>query len=399
MQSIKWMILVPTAWIVFLAGCAGTPCNGPEVFEGGANKNGFVCNGTGGGTPGGPIAPVFVYTTDNTETVHAASLTNGTTFAELTGLPLPTLPMQTLDMLVVSKKFLYIAGVSGSNGEVFGYTINSTTGGLTAIAGNPVLTGTPAAFSMTTDPQGRFLFVGDAAGQVAAFQINSTTGGLTAAPNSPFLLDPTTGLGVSLNLTVDNTGNFLYVGQGPGARASLIFDVFGFNIDQNSGALTPIIGEPFALGIGPMQANPLLPYVLATSDTTGDNQIYAVTVGSGTGTLAPIISTPTLNAPHQVFVHPSGKFVYTIEDGQSASDVVEGFSIDANGNVALLSNSPTTATDNLVSCKFDQNGNWAFCPTFGSKIAVFGVNTSSGALNSPIPSLVIGSGSAIAVTD
>jgi 6-phosphogluconolactonase len=179
----------------------------------------------------------------------------------------------------------------------------------------------------------------------------------------------------------------------------LIFDVFGFNIDQGSGALSPISGEPFALGIGLLQADPAGPYVLATSDTTNDNQIYSVTVGQGTGILAPIVAFPTISQPHQVFVHPSGKFVYTIEDGQFALDTVEAFSVDAGGNLTLINGSPFTKTDSMWMCRIDQNGNWAFCPTSQGKVAVFGINTATGALSSTIPSLSINSGFVLAVTD
>src|SRR5882762_7393170 len=276
MQLARWAIL-PIMCLSFLIGCGGGPaCNGQMTSSGGGFHS-FVCGPGGGGTGGPTIATVHVYTTDSSNTVHAAALTDGTTFAELTSLTLPTVAMQTYDMLVVSKKFLYISGISGANGEVFAYAIDSSTGALTPIAGNPVLTSTQAGFSMATDSQGRFLFVGDANGEVAAFTINATSGALTAVPNSPFLLDAATGLGVSWSLTVDNTGHFLYVGQGSGARSAGVFSVFGFNIDQTSGALSPISGEPFALGIGLIQSDSAAPYVLGTSDTIGDNHIYSVT--------------------------------------------------------------------------------------------------------------------------
>ncbi len=398
MKSAKWMFLFGALFLAFLTSCGGgSTCNGTLTYVGGGNKNGFVCNGSGAPPPPA-IAPVYVYTVDSGNKIHASALTDGTTFAELTSLTLPTLAIQSYDMLVVSKKFLYVSGINGSNGEVFGYTIDSATGGLTAITGNPVLTGTQAGFSMATDPLGRFLYVGDAAGDVAAFTIDASTGVLTATSNSPFQLDPNTGLGISFSLAVDNSGKYLYVGQGPNARNGLIADVFGFTIDQNTGDLTPIVGGPFVIGVGLIDVSPTLPNIVGTSATTGDNHIYSITVGQG-GLLAPIVSSNTLATPNQVVAHPGGKYVYALENGTFTGDTLEIFSMDSGGNLNLVNGSPFTSAESLRTCKIDQNGNWMFCDTSVSKVAVFGIDSGTGAVTSTIPSITAGNALLLAVTD
>ena len=398
MKPAKWMFLFGALFLAFLTSCGGgSACNGTLTYVGGGNKNGFVCNGGPGG-PGPSVAPVYVYAMDGSNNIHAAALTDGSTFAELTSLSLPMLAIQSYDMIVVSKKFLYVSGISGSDGEVFGYKIDSATGGLTAITGNPVLTGTQAGFSMATDPLGRFLYVGDGSGEVAAFTIDPSTGALAATPNSPFQLDPNTGLGISFSLVVEKSGKYLYVGQGPGARAGLVADVFGFSIDQNTGDLTPIVGEPFVLGVGQLDLAPSLPYIVGTSDTSGDNRIYSITVGQ-TGILAPIVGSDTLATPNQVFAHPAGKYVYALENGQFAGNTLEVFAMDSGGNLNLANGSPFISSESLGTCKIDQNGDWAFCTTSISKIAVFGIDTGSGALSSTISSIAMGDGLLLAVTD
>lgn len=66
------------------------------------------------------------------------------------------------------------------------FTINTTTGALTAVAGSPFAAGTnPRA--ITTDPSGKFAYVTNETGNsVSAYSINTTTGALTAMAGSPF---------------------------------------------------------------------------------------------------------------------------------------------------------------------------------------------------------------------
>jgi 6-phosphogluconolactonase len=89
-----------------------------------------------------------------------------------------------------SGKFAYVAN-AGDN-TVSGYTINSATGALTAIAGSPFASGGSGPLSVAVDPSGKFAYVvngsvTDFAGvNVSGYTINSTTGALTAIAGSPF---------------------------------------------------------------------------------------------------------------------------------------------------------------------------------------------------------------------
>jgi 6-phosphogluconolactonase len=87
-------------------------------------------------------------------------------------------------------KFLYTAN-HGSN-DVSAFTISS--GALAAVAGSPfptagsgVVTPTQPSF-LTVDPTNAFLYVADQGSRdIAAFSINASSGALTAVTNSPFL--------------------------------------------------------------------------------------------------------------------------------------------------------------------------------------------------------------------
>src|SRR5215470_1347348 len=63
---------------------------------------------------------------------------------------------------LVKPKFLYAASCV-SSGVIDGFTVDATTGGLTAIAGGPVATGLECPEMLVVDPAQKFLFVPDEA--------------------------------------------------------------------------------------------------------------------------------------------------------------------------------------------------------------------------------------------
>ena len=130
--------------------------------------------------------------------------------------------------------FAYVANIASNT--VSGYTINPTTGALTAIdsftAGtNPV--------SITVDPTGKFAYVANSgSNNVSGYTINPTTGALTSI--SGFTAGTTT-----ISITVDPTGKFAYVANSGSNNVS------GYTINSSTGALTSISGSPFTAGSGP----------------------------------------------------------------------------------------------------------------------------------------------------
>jgi len=80
-------------------------------------------------------------------------------------------------------KFAYVAN-NGSN-NVSAYTIDPTTGALTAITGSPFSAGSlPQAVAV--DPTGKFAYVANRGGNVSAYTIDPSTGALKQVPHSPF---------------------------------------------------------------------------------------------------------------------------------------------------------------------------------------------------------------------
>ena len=171
-------------------------------------------------------------------------------------------------MVIVNKKFLYLP--QNDSLTIQAFTIDHTTGALTAIAGSPFATA--GADSITSDPLGRFLFVGNqTTGTVSVFQINATTGALVAAPGSPF---SAFNLDFASVLAVDGTGKFLYVGQNIPA-----LPVYGFSIDQTSGALTPLAASPFGLGVAGVRTDFTGKFAIGLTGIAGDNHLYVFSDG------------------------------------------------------------------------------------------------------------------------
>lgn len=147
-----------------------------------------------------------------------------------------------------SGKFLYVLNYSMVGG-LAGFSVDSTSGGLVPLPGSPWLTSVvnPRSVIMSSiamHPSGSFLYVADVVGDIYAFSVNSATGGLTLASGSPFgnfsSLDP-------YILAIDPSGKYLY-------QASLGFypGMASFQIDGSTGALTPAgTPDPGYQHIGP----------------------------------------------------------------------------------------------------------------------------------------------------
>jgi 6-phosphogluconolactonase (cycloisomerase 2 family) len=126
-------------------------------------------------------------------------------------------------------RFVYVS--NSLDGTVSGWTIGTDAG-------------TPQTGNIAIDPTGHFLYVTDSSAnnEVVGFTINQTTGALTAMTGSPFLA----GTG-PVPVVIDGSGHFLYVGNAVGGDT-----ISMFTTDPNTGVLTPITGSPLAFpGLGP----------------------------------------------------------------------------------------------------------------------------------------------------
>lgn len=388
-----FLLLVAAPAILAWAGC-GSGCPATSLSSssssgstggGGTGTTGTACGpGTNpGGGGGGNIASLLYYLGNNT--ILGAGLSTSGTFSALSAFTPPNLPSSAgNDMVIASKKFLYLPQSDSLTIQAF--SINHTTGALTVISGSPFPTA--GADSITADPTGRFLFAGNGTtGKVSVFQINATTGALSPAPGSPFSVF---NLDFAQVLAVDGTGKFLYVSQD---LPSL--PVFEFTVDQNTGALSPAVGSPFALGVAGVRTDFTGKFAIGLTGTTGDNHLYVFAIDPATGALAPVSNSPFATAtltPRNLRIHPNSQFVYTLGlDVNSNVAAIEGFSINTTtGALTELAGSPFTGVPLMGDCKWDQAGVSAFCATATtSMFSVLTTNTSTGLLTHTVPDLTV----------
>lgn len=264
----------------------------------------------------------------------------------------PSGPPNPVDITVdPSGHFVYMANYSGS---ISAFMIDAATGDLTAVSGSPFLTA-PAAIagqvaganSVTVDPSSRYLYAAINQGNdISAYAIDSNTGELTPIAGSPFPAGK-----VPMTVRVDPSGRFVYVAN------AYSNDISAYVIDP-VGALTPIAGSPFASG-GTFTSGLAIDlsgkFVYATN--TNSNTVSAFSIDSSTGALSPIAGSPfpAGAGPISAVVHPSGMYVYV---GDNGSGYVSGYAIDSNtGILTPIAGSPFAASGNGSS--------GTYCVAFG----------------------------------
>jgi 6-phosphogluconolactonase len=134
-------------------------------------------------------------------------------------------------------RFLFVA--DGTQQQMFVYAI-SAAGALTPVAGSPFQDGVYAG-TATTDPAGKFVFIGAFnTAQVAALAVNQASGAVQPVAGSPFDNGPFRNGGAPISdVKVDPQGKFLLTADEDQGKITV------FSINASTGALTNVQGSPF----------------------------------------------------------------------------------------------------------------------------------------------------------
>ncbi len=375
-------------------------------------------------------------TTQPNNPVQYCSILNGSGTGTVTAANVTTVALACLS----AGRFLYVVGTSCTASNcILAYSIDASTGALTAVPGSPYQSG-PGMISV--DPTSRFAFVADggASASVLAYTIDHTTGALTAVAGSPFTAPMPA---VADAIAVDPSGNFLYVaGVGPpGPNPAGSSSVSVFRIDTTTGALSPLAGGP-ATGYFPdtVTLDPSGKFVYVGYGTVnGVFYTQAFTRDATSGALTAVPGSPFLTDGGDIFaytdspsltVNPNGKFLYVTGPGFALNPsgtfaysqqsilayainpssgaltalagnpfIVDGsgiginaFAIDGTtGALTVVPGSPfVPVAGNLFSpIAVDPSGNFAYAAGSNGSIYVFSINTGTGALTavagSPFP--------------
>ncbi|HET8889874.1 MAG TPA: beta-propeller fold lactonase family protein [Candidatus Angelobacter sp.] len=277
--------------------------------------------------------------------------------------------------------FLYVS--SFQNAQVTGFSINATTGTLTPLA-CPVATTGSQPLKIAINPAGTLLYTANQAGSVSGFAIISTTGCLT--PISTTATDS-----VARGLTIDGTGQFLYVVTGGGG-----IDLFTIN---TNGTLTRQVIGGFDSGTTTMLAVKAVPgiNVLLATDGGSTNNLRSFIINTTTGALTPIIVTVAGSSPP----NPSAIAVNTPASAtnpqfyvaNTASNNLTVNTIAADGTTGASSLTVVAATG-PIDLAVDPTGKFLYVANNGaSTVSAFNANVTAANVNSVFISAV-GTGAA-----
>jgi len=281
-------------------------------------------------------------------------------------------------------RFAYVANLVSNASDlstISMYTINSTSGVLTPTEPATVPTGWfPQGIAI--DPLGRFVYTANTDDStVSMFTVNQTTGVLSpTTPASVSTMIPGELLSEPGFLTVDPTGNFLYVSalDSDGATVSM------FTINQTTGLLTPTSpatvytdGIPFQVVVAPFGK-----FAYVVNNMAGGDMPVAVseyTVDSATGILTESSSYATAgNAPTAIAVDPTSKYAYVVNRNDNT---VSMYTIDpGTGNLTLnvTGAAPTgtiaTGTEPF-RINFDPSGKFLYVTNEQSAASIYTVNS------------------------
>lgn len=244
---------------------------------------------------------------------------------------------------------------------VVSYQINRSTGAITA---KSTVTGSGQMTAVTADFSGQYVYAinnetdgPNAAGAVWGYQINQNNGALTAVPGSPYTFPANTYAGGSVSSTMQPSGSpgsvVLYaLTEGPTG------DVWGYDVDYGTGALTGLPGSPFYVdGAGSALADNQGKWIWATSGfpvNPPQNFFNYASIGSNGTPTAFQFDNNSGDYTFSGFVEDgSGKYLYTgganwCSSGDCSTPVVNSWKIGDDGPTALSGPLTTATAENNV---------------------------------------------------
>jgi YVTN family beta-propeller protein len=230
-------------------------------------------------------------------------------------------------------RFAYVANKLSSN--ISAYSVNSTTGALTPVAGSPFVSNGSQPDAVGVGPDGNYLYVANSASNdLGIFSINTATGLL-----SPLSTVPTGAAPYGIVVT----GGHLYVSN----YASN--DISAYAIDAASGALTEISGSPFPVGVAPtsLKTDPSGTYLYVAN--FGSGSVSVLHVDSSSGALSGITGSPfpAGAGPISIAIDATGSFAYV---ANKAGATISEYSIDSStGALTALPASPLATQSSPTS--------------------------------------------------
>ena len=322
-----------------------------------------------------PIVPHFAYVANSTANTVSAYAIDSVTGA-LSPVNSPSTGTEPLSVTVdPSGRFAYVAN-SKSN-TISAYSINIPSGALTeidqngALAGTTVATGAGPAF-ITIHPLGKFAYVVNLVGDtISAYSINTTSGALSAIDANGALAGTTIATGMQPSeVIVDPTGQFAYVANygdniNPGS-------VSVYSINQTSGALTAGTEVQAGLGASSIAIDPYGKFLLVANNTSNNVTFYTISNGALTTKTTTSVAGSNPN-PRSIAIDPkTGVYAYVANAGGGVS----AYTINpTTGVLTEMASSPFAAGTLPFSVNVDPSGYFVYVANLGSNdVSVYSID-------------------------
>jgi len=328
----------------------------------------------------------FAYVTNSATaatSLDGFAVSSGTLVAA-TGAPTSLGYIPTSLVVTIPDTYVYVAS---STGYIYGYALG-TGGALTPLNTSGLLVNESSA-ALEVSPDGKYLFSLNADGlTLEQYTINTSTGLLTAAGNYSIITSATAGPVVPYALKFAPSGDFLVCALGTGGA-----EVFGYS----AGALT------FGSDITPANTSTAIYGVTVDANnyiyTVGTVGLQVFTTSAAGAATYAAQDTASAGA-RSVVVTSGNNFVYAANPNSS---LIYGDSIGSNGALTALSTSPYNGPTTVGAIGRDNSGSYIVTVGYSatSGIQIFTLNSTTGALtlnNSVASGTVTGDPAALGMT-
>ncbi|WP_243303080.1 lactonase family protein [Geothrix oryzisoli] len=246
----------------------------------------------------------------------------------------------------------YAYVVNSSNGSLWSYSIDPTTGALSSI-GNPVYASSnPQGVALDRNQQ--FLYVACSTfGSVDVFSFDAATHlpkAVTSAPTSAG----------SSSLALSPDGAHVYAG---GTAGIYTFATSASGTLTSTGAVVAT-GTAYNLAIDPLGR------VLVSGDGSAI-RVHALNPTTGQPSSTPtVLAAPQLS--HGILFHPNGKTLYVVGATSTTASQIQPYTLDASGNLASLA--PVAMGAYPWTCALDPTGRWLFVANADRTITTYAID-------------------------
>jgi len=310
-----------------------------------------------------------------TNPVQNCTLANGTAQGAVGAAAVTTVAVVCANV----GRFLYTANLGDYS--ISAFSIDATTGALTAIAGSPYAGALKASY-VTVEPTGRFLYaldhengsLGVAAPGIDVYSIGAG-GALSVITGSPFPTDAG-----AISMTIHPSGKFAYTANVNSMSVS------AYTLDTMTGVVGPVTGSPFPGGSSPFSVATDASGKFAYTANSGGGDVSAYVIDAATGALT-LTGSPFKagSGSESIGIAPSGKFAYV---ANNASNDVSAFTVNANtGVLGAIPGSPFAAGSNPAAAVIDPSGTYLYVANangggVAGSVSAYTIDASTGTLKS-----------------